>query len=1147
MAASQFIALLESRGLLDPEIISELRRQVEQSKGRLTPEAIAKLLVENGQLTRFQATKLVTEVNESLGSQKPDPTAALRGGRPIEPEPKDNDSVEDLLAELKPKTPAKPAQVPVVEEVVEAVEVVEVAEEVAPTSSKSTKKKRKPQVEIDLAVDELPRRVVRPTTVNKKNAWESNRIFGSAIALLLLIVVFVPLLFWLFKEGADSAWTRAEDYYKQRDYEKAAKAFETFSNNHSGDVRASQARVLVGLSKIREKAEKAIDPSEGLKACQELLPTISGESALAEMRGDTTDTLLRIAEKFVEKMESSSNVTDRKSLVDKMSQQMEFILDPRFVGTQERTQNELRIRRIEEDQSRIKREILRGEELASTIAAMTKALEAKDVGQAYELRRTLIRKYPQLQSDSKINELLDGATKEQQSLVVAATSRPNVISDIEKQDAFPTALLVSRRGPAVEAENGSVFFMTVKGSLVAMYAGNGKVAWRHHLGSGWNGDAKRLSPTGDSDVLIHIPDKGILRRLSSLDGTVVWEVQFTGRLVPPSVDGDDIFVSTSQGEIFCLDALTGQSRWGKKLPQPTEVAAGGALTKRRRYVLGNHSNLYVLSRAGGQCEEVEYIGHSPSSIAVPPIWILNHLILFENDGPDYCTMRVYSTNDDGLDLKPAQNPVTLRGHVTVEPQIEGRRVTVATNLGEVAILDVDRDNPKNKVFKLVNLIENETAPKTTWPLSVGSDLWLASTRLIYYQVQVTSQKLNRQWLNEDGDQFTGRPQKVDDVVVTSRYVRGNLGVRVSAIKPTTGEPVWETDIGVPIASIAADPKGITAITTQGAVFALNGASFEEKKAVDAIENLARNQRTMLFSNPIPLKDSRIALLNQSKGNQLLVVDASKRAAGLSRMMAMDLGDAYPIGEAIGVGGGFLVFPLDNGQLVMLDPEKGKLVGAPFQPAIQAGERPVWLNPVVLADKQTLLAADQKRNLYKLNAARQLRLVTSVPLDRALKGRLGLIKETLVAVSVASGSDQIEFYDSNELKKLGEVPLEGRVVWGPYAFDTPESSLVLVHSDIDGLMAFNEQGKKLWSQSMDKRVLVGKPTVLDSDVLLATYNGELLRVSRSDGVIVASTDIRETIYGAPLVLPNGMLVPGDEGVILTAPVPVTGSGNSGARQ
>ena len=116
MAASQFITLLESRGLLDPEIIVELNRQVEQSKGRVTPEAIAKLLVENGQLTRFQATKLVTELNESLGSSKPDPSLALRGGRPIEPEPADlHDSVDDLL----------PTELVEAQELAESVEVID--------------------------------------------------------------------------------------------------------------------------------------------------------------------------------------------------------------------------------------------------------------------------------------------------------------------------------------------------------------------------------------------------------------------------------------------------------------------------------------------------------------------------------------------------------------------------------------------------------------------------------------------------------------------------------------------------------------------------------------------------------------------------------------------------------------------------------------------------------------------------------------------------------------------------------------------------------------------------------------------------------------------------------------------------------------
>ena len=126
MAASQFIALLESRGLLDPEIIEELHRQVEQSKGRVTPEAIAKLLVENGQLTRFQATKLVTELNEATAGTRPDPSLALRGGRPIEPiPPDDHDSVEDLLPNDMVQVD-EVAEVEVIDDPVEVIEVVDV-------------------------------------------------------------------------------------------------------------------------------------------------------------------------------------------------------------------------------------------------------------------------------------------------------------------------------------------------------------------------------------------------------------------------------------------------------------------------------------------------------------------------------------------------------------------------------------------------------------------------------------------------------------------------------------------------------------------------------------------------------------------------------------------------------------------------------------------------------------------------------------------------------------------------------------------------------------------------------------------------------------------------------------------------------------
>jgi hypothetical protein len=62
MLVRELIDRLEASGLLDHEIIEALRQQLEESGARVTPEAVVKLLVDNGHLTRFQATKLIGDL-----------------------------------------------------------------------------------------------------------------------------------------------------------------------------------------------------------------------------------------------------------------------------------------------------------------------------------------------------------------------------------------------------------------------------------------------------------------------------------------------------------------------------------------------------------------------------------------------------------------------------------------------------------------------------------------------------------------------------------------------------------------------------------------------------------------------------------------------------------------------------------------------------------------------------------------------------------------------------------------------------------------------------------------------------------------------------------------------------------------------------
>src|SRR5689334_3100887 len=133
--------LAEQQGLLDGKAIAELRRQVAESKFVITPEAIAKVLVDHGHLTPFQARKLVSQ---ALGSEpdpveqrlaekqpkrreepeeeltladssdvpiraKPTPSAAPEGGSPALERPVDGSTAEDFVP-LKPAKINRPAR-----------------------------------------------------------------------------------------------------------------------------------------------------------------------------------------------------------------------------------------------------------------------------------------------------------------------------------------------------------------------------------------------------------------------------------------------------------------------------------------------------------------------------------------------------------------------------------------------------------------------------------------------------------------------------------------------------------------------------------------------------------------------------------------------------------------------------------------------------------------------------------------------------------------------------------------------------------------------------------------------------------------------------------------------------------------------------
>jgi TolA-binding protein len=112
----------EELGMLEPKVIDELRRQVNESKFHVSPEAIVKLLVDKKHLTQFQAKKLVGEVTTEPESE---PTtvalgknhAAKTGSMPGAPSPSADE--DELLFGVAPQTSTPPAEADADDEIVD--------------------------------------------------------------------------------------------------------------------------------------------------------------------------------------------------------------------------------------------------------------------------------------------------------------------------------------------------------------------------------------------------------------------------------------------------------------------------------------------------------------------------------------------------------------------------------------------------------------------------------------------------------------------------------------------------------------------------------------------------------------------------------------------------------------------------------------------------------------------------------------------------------------------------------------------------------------------------------------------------------------------------------------------------------------------
>jgi outer membrane protein assembly factor BamB len=1127
--AKKFIELLESKQLLSDEVIVELQRQVAESKAKLSPELLAKLLVENGHLTKFQASKLVAE----LASQTAKPSSSTTSSDTLSADEELGFTPDKRVAEVILDD----------EDEVVGVEVVEVIEDAKPAVEATARVAEFQGVEAVVAEQvvepfefgaavgrqrsgrgDTPAKAVK-VAKSKANPWDSFRILGIGTVLALVCVAFVLLVLWLLKGSAEDAIRVANERYEQRSYEDAANMYRDFARNWPTNDKASYAKVRSALASLRKDVESGGNPVMGLRTAEQVLPSIVGETALSEQQGDLTGVLIALADKFIDRIDSTKANEQRRELMAEMDKLMAIIADSKYVGSAQRTQQAPTLQKIEESKARQVREIRREDELVVAVKEMDTLLEANEVLKAYQVRKKLIDTYPLLEVHEQVKQRVLKASEIQRALVKDGTSSAQLLSPESTQSVAKSYLFAHKDGRTIGELEGTVVYYRVKGTIYAINAGTGDILWHKLVGRGMDSYPVRLGDSANPDVLISEAEAGRLHRVVGDKGDYKWSVGFGEPIHSPVVEGEDLIVTTHSGKISCLDATSGQTKWHKQLPQPVSVGPSLAVGKQLIYQPAEHSNIFVINRKDGSCKDVYYLGHLPGSIKVPPVLLLGHLFVFDNISTNSAKIRILQVGDEGL--KQAQEPINVNGNIVVSPVIDRRQLLIQSDLGHTQVLDVEPSSNTDKVSVLASVPKNLDSPRQTWMAFEKNFVWLAENRLARFDLVVSSGKMDRKWIQNDGDQFVGPLQLFGTTLIHARKLRGNQGVRVSAVNSADGNKIWEVDLGEPISMIAKKQQGgFAALSSSGSYYSVTG------KPLVSQADLAAGQGMSLkwFTNPVWLNPKQAVILNQSNPREFALFSESDTP--LLRVLAVPFGNAAPSCPAIAAGDKAIV-GLGNGQLVMFDPTTGVLVGSPYQPALKPNSKVIWNQPAFIPNSRTVVVASDQKQIVRLDASESLRQLSEEPLEHNLVGPLALVGSEIVAVQSTTSADELISFNATSLAAKKGATLDGKLIAGP--FGGPSSGLLQTDQK---LVSFDGEGKVKWSIDFPKSQIIGTPVLSNNRFLLSIRSGQIWVIEAETGQVSGNVDLGQPISTAPLEVDQRLLVGSDEGSILATTVPTT---------
>lgn len=1187
MSATKVLDLAEKQGLLEGNVVADLRKQVAESKFVVTAEAIAKILVDHGHLTAFQARKLVST---ALGEAEPvAPAPSTPVPRATAPAPKPHESelgladssshddiVEMHVAAPSAKPPMAKAPPPKKPSRAQAeTRPLDVAPRPAPPrmvtsplvpvspppggppaglepiappgAAPSPLRPVAPAVlqPVDpLSLDPLhapaeqEKSKARPARQKKESPWKNpTYLLMGGGALLLMFIVFGLLYFALFRTPVAELFVKAGQDYDSGSLGAAKEKYEEFlkrSDPKSAD--ASLARVRLGMIDLLQASGNGRNAKPGIEAANRILPELlkQEQEQFDDCRLLLRTILVSMAKTSAQAAQGAKVTAKKEELVAQTEEAMKLVENASYIPSSLRGEVQAQINQTLDILKAARRSIDQDKDLLKAIAAMGEATKAKDAALAYQKRAELLRTYPVLEADKGLIEA---------TVAVAAMEKNQVKLEEDAlaalaTDADPAAasVVLSQPSGGDTGLAGQFFTTLVQGAAYGLDAKDGKLLWRRAVGH--DTAAWPLPVSGDqgADILLVDSKRQDLVRVQAATGKLVWRLSLQQAFSPPTLGTEQVYVTTADGRIVEVNLATGQSQRQVKLPQAPTVSPAFDSRKLKLFQLGRHSTLFVLDADRLTCTETYYLGHKAGAIFVPPAVVLDHVVVAESPGDDFTLIHTLAPDAETKKLEQIAEPIRLRGRVVQPLQVDRNRVIAVTDLGQVAVIQLDPKNTERPLRLLATSKATSTPETLTYFALSPGQVFVTGKGVACLEIQATTQDLSSTWQLHASEIFVAPPQVVGKVLFHVRRPRSSSATIVEACQVERGQTIWKTEIAAPVAALSYSEQRqeVSALTSRGRVYelpvsALEGASIDKASFVPL-----PGSESMSLTDVVELGGGKLALLGPQSSPYAILYDpsaASNRTQQVKFTMPIELATA---GATFFQGG--LALPQESGQVLLLDPASAGHKAQPYQPPLQAGQRIAWNRPAAIPPNGTSLAvADGQRTIYRLAIRLQpqphLESLGETVVESDIVAPLAASGDTVFAVVRSAASDLVVGLQSGDLTNAGKTPLAGRVQFGP----ATSGGLVFV-ADESKLYAFESGGKVRWSQPLAHGLPAMAPLASGGDLILVTRRGTVCRLAADSGQELAVAEIGEPAGSAAVIVGERIVVASADGVLCTLALP-----------